>query len=189
MSRCHIASALSTAALVALTNCGGLQPQQTMFKPAGPMSARIEGLWWFIFVIALAVFVIVIGIFSTAAVRRRVRGQLPPEIHPDPEVEQRHVRIVIAATVISTLVLFAILGHSVVTGKYMNSVTSKNPVSIQVTGHQWWWEVVYPNTDPSMTVTTANEIHIRPEHRLSSRPRRATSSTASGRQIYRENAT
>jgi cytochrome c oxidase subunit 2 len=64
------------------------------------------------------------------------------------------------ATGITLVVLFAILGHTVVTSKYMNSLQSKNPVSIQVYGHQWWWEVQYPNDDASLWVTTANEIHV-----------------------------
>ena len=33
-------------------------------------------------------------------------------------------------------------------------------LTIRVTGHQWWWEVQYQDTDPSRMVTTANEIHI-----------------------------
>jgi cytochrome c oxidase subunit 2 len=33
-------------------------------------------------------------------------------------------------------------------------------VSIQVIGHQWWWEIRYKNSDPSQTFVTANEIHI-----------------------------
>jgi cytochrome c oxidase subunit 2 len=156
----QISEWLGAVALLALAGCGGQQRQQTMFYPVGPMSSRIEGLWWFIFWVALVVFVIVMAIFSAAAAKRRVRGQLPPEIHPEPAAEQRYLRIVIGATVVTTLILFAILGHSVVTGKHMNSLVSKNPVSIQVVGHQWWWEIVYPNTDPSMTVTTANEIHV-----------------------------
>src|SRR5205823_3650569 len=150
----------AASALLLLGGCGGKQPQQTMFNPAGPMSSRVEGLWWFIFWISLAVFVIVMAFFSGAAATRRVRGLVPPDIHPNPVVEQRHVRIVIAATVITVLVLFAILGHSLVTGKYMNSLVSKNPVSIEVIGHQWWWEVQYPNTDVSRWVVTANEIHV-----------------------------
>ena len=34
------------------------------------------------------------------------------------------------------------------------------PLAIQVTGHQWWWEVQYPDSIPQRRVTTANEIHI-----------------------------
>jgi cytochrome c oxidase subunit 2 len=150
----------TAAVLMALSGCGGQQPQQTMFKPAGPMAARIEGLWWFIFWISIVVFVLVIASFSGAWATRRVRGQAQPDIAPDPAVEQRHLQYVIAAVVLSVLVLFAILGHSVVTSKYMNSIASKNPVSIQVIGHQWWWEVRYPNPQADLIVTTANEIHI-----------------------------
>ena len=54
-----------------------------------------------------------------------------------------------------------VLVESVVAAKNESQgLVSKNPISIQVIGHQWWWEVVYPNTDPSQQVTTANEIHI-----------------------------
>jgi cytochrome c oxidase subunit 2 len=33
-------------------------------------------------------------------------------------------------------------------------------LSIQVVGHQWWWELHYPDAVPSQAITTANEIHI-----------------------------
>jgi cytochrome c oxidase subunit 2 len=140
--------------------CGGPQPQQSMTRPAGPMSARIENLWWFIFVIAVFVFVVVWLFLMRAAAKRRVYEQLPPELHPDPAREQRYLRRVIVATAVSIIILFAILGYAVVTGRYMYSLESKNPVSIQVYGHQWWWEVQYPNDDASLWVTTANEIHV-----------------------------
>jgi cytochrome c oxidase subunit II len=151
---------LATALLLLLSACSGQQPQQTMMRPAGPMASNIEHLWWFIFVIAVVVFVIVFALFTGAIATRRVRGQAQPITDFPIEVEQRRVRIVIAATVLSVLVLFSILGYSVVTSKNMNSLASKNPVSIKVTGHQWWWEVEYPNPQADLTVTTANEIHV-----------------------------
>src|SRR3954471_18071983 len=92
----------SAATLLLLSGCGGLQNQQTMMRPGGPMAARIESLWWFIFVIALVVFVIVFALFSGAIATRRVRGQAYPEIAEDSVLEQRHVRIVIGATVLTT---------------------------------------------------------------------------------------
>ena len=149
---------MATVAL--LVGCGGEQPQQTMMRPAGPMSSRVESLWWFIFVIALVVFVCVITMFGIAAVRQRARGQAWPDAQPDKELEKSRAVKVTIATVLSILTLFAILGHSLVTGKYMNSLASKNPVSIQVIGHQWWWEVQYPNSQADLWVTTANEIHL-----------------------------
>src|SRR5690242_6025645 len=109
------------ALVMTLCSCGGQQPQQTMMRPAGPMSSRIEGLWWFIFTIAIMVFVIVWLFLAGAAGKRKVNAQLPPELHPDAAREQRYLRFVIVATAISIIILFAILGHSVVTGRYMYS--------------------------------------------------------------------
>ena len=31
---------------------------------------------------------------------------------------------------------------------------------MDVTGHQWWWEVRYEASEPDQVFTTANEIHI-----------------------------
>jgi cytochrome c oxidase subunit 2 len=39
-------------------------------------------------------------------------------------------------------------------------VVSQNPVTIEMVGHQWWWEIHYPNPDASMYVVTANEVHV-----------------------------
>ena len=36
----------------------------------------------------------------------------------------------------------------------------KNGIAIDVTGHQWWWEIRYNDVDASNIFTTANEIHI-----------------------------
>jgi cytochrome c oxidase subunit 2 len=33
-------------------------------------------------------------------------------------------------------------------------------VPISLTAQQWWWEVVYPNPDPTLRAVSANEIHI-----------------------------
>jgi cytochrome c oxidase subunit 2 len=58
------------------------------------------------------------------------------------------------------VVLFAVLAMSVVTGKRVEALSSPNPITIQITGHQWWWEVQYPNPQADQTITTANEIHV-----------------------------
>jgi cytochrome c oxidase subunit 2 len=40
------------------------------------------------------------------------------------------------------------------------SIEGDNPVSIRITGHQWWWELRYEDQQPSRIFSTANEIHI-----------------------------
>ena len=37
---------------------------------------------------------------------------------------------------------------------------SGEPLTIEVTGYQWWWNVRYENSDPSQVFDTANEIHV-----------------------------
>jgi cytochrome c oxidase subunit 2 len=33
-------------------------------------------------------------------------------------------------------------------------------ITLEITGHQWWWQVRYLDDEPSRIVVTANEIHI-----------------------------
>jgi cytochrome c oxidase subunit 2 len=47
------------------------------------------------------------------------------------------------------------------TGKGLSELgEKKNSLTIQVTGNQWWWHLAYQTSDSSISVTTANEIHI-----------------------------
>ena len=78
----------------------------------------------------------------------------------DDEGDRRAGWAVGFALAITVITLFIILVLSVITGKRVEGLTSKNPVTIQITGHQWWWEISYPNSQADQTVTTANEIHV-----------------------------
>jgi cytochrome c oxidase subunit 2 len=128
--------------------------------PAAPQAGHIEWLYWMIFWIALAVFLLVILSTARAAGRSVVRSKAPLPVLKTPEADKRASWVVGGALTITVLTLFIILGVSVVTGKKVEGLTSKNPVTIKVTGHQWWWEVTYPNTQADQTITTANEIHV-----------------------------
>jgi cytochrome c oxidase subunit 2 len=68
-----------------------------------------------------------------------------------------------SAVAVTTITLFIVLFLSVRTGRFVQSVDAQNPVTIEVTGHQWWWEVAYPNSQPDLLIQTANEIHV-PTH-------------------------
>jgi cytochrome c oxidase subunit 2 len=81
-------------------------------------------------------------------------------ISSNPEGDRRATWAVASAVAITVLTLFVVLFMSVITGKKVEGLTSKNPVTIQITGHQWWWEVQYPNQQADQTVSTANEIHV-----------------------------
>ncbi|MBV9573962.1 MAG: cytochrome c oxidase subunit II [Acidobacteriales bacterium] len=135
--------------------------RHSILHPAAPQAGHIEWLYWFIFWILLAVFVLMIGAFSRAAGKTRVAVSHPlPVMEKDEIADRRAGWGVGLATGITVITLFVVLVFSVITGKRVEGLTSKDPVTIQITGHQWWWEVTYPNPQADQTVTTANEIHV-----------------------------
>jgi cytochrome c oxidase subunit 2 len=61
---------------------------------------------------------------------------------------------------VSTLALLAAMVWNGYTMAAINR-PSRNPnLTIEVRGHQWWWEVRYLSDDPGRIFDTANEIHI-----------------------------
>jgi len=132
-----------------------------VLQPSAPQAGNIEWLYWVTFWILFVVFVLMIAAFTGAGAKTRVVVSYPlPIIEKDAEGDRRAGWAVGSAIGITVITLFVILVLSVITGKRVEGLTSKNPVTIQITGHQWWWEVTYPNSQADQTVTTANEIHV-----------------------------
>lgn len=145
-----------------LTSCAG--HQQSVVDPAGPQAGQINTLWWFFFALLSAIFVVVM-VLTALTLTRRHRGieQEPLEqTHvPSAATEATLTRVVTAATIASVVILFVLLVSSIVTGKNVSELQDrKNPMVVEVTGLQWWWQIRYPNSDPRQVLVTANEIHI-----------------------------
>jgi len=141
---------------------------QSVLDPAGPQAAHISRLWWLMFWVCAAVFVVVLAMVGWSIVRaaraRRVRRResTTPE-RPDVNTERADRWLgtaVVASTALTIVILLVLLVASVWTGRAMSSLGAASAVSIKVTGHQWWWQVDYEAGVPSQRVTTANEIHI-----------------------------
>jgi cytochrome c oxidase subunit 2 len=70
-------------------------------------------------------------------------------------------RVVSIATAATAVTLFFVLISSVLAGRVTSEpLGNQKHIAITVIGHQWWWEVQYPNSEADRTVITANEIHI-----------------------------
>lgn len=151
-----IAAGLLTA------GCAG--HQQSVVNAAGPESDRIVTLFWFFFGILGLIFAAVL-VTLVLAVMRRSRGieQEPLEVvhAPSAATEKNVTRNVRMATITTVVILFVMLIASVSVGRAVSrGVDAKNAMTIEVTGNQWWWSFRYVNDNPSLIVTTANEIHI-----------------------------
>jgi cytochrome c oxidase subunit 2 len=124
--------------------------------PAGPQAAAIKDwLWDPMLAAALVTFVLVTAALLGAAFRRRPTGESPDDVAYEPHL----ARAVGAATALTVVVLFAVL---IMDGTVGHAASGAPPdaLRIRVTGHQWWWDVQYPDSLPARRVTTANEIHV-----------------------------
>jgi cytochrome c oxidase subunit 2 len=45
-------------------------------------------------------------------------------------------------------------------GRTLSLPPSAKPLTIEITGRQWWWSVAYADTSPHGRFTTANEVHV-----------------------------
>jgi cytochrome c oxidase subunit 2 len=116
--------------------------------PASPRGDDLRSLWWVLFAIAVIVLAVVTALLVWAAVRS-----------PTPEEQQRDhpfgTRLVwIGGIIIPLIILAAVFALSVARMRASDGATPG--LTIDVIGHQWWWEIRYPQGN----VTTANEIHL-----------------------------
>ena len=131
-----------------LAACG---QDQSTFGSAGPRAERISTLGWLMTGLGTLVFFIVLGALGFALVRGR-RNETT-----DTGDDRSGLRLVIIGGVILPLLVLPIVFFE--TLRSMSSLSEpdgEDAVRIQVIGHQWWWEVIYPDEG----IRTANQIHI-----------------------------
>jgi cytochrome c oxidase subunit 2 len=126
---------------------------QSALHPAGPQAAHIGWLWWLMFWTCTGVYVLVM-IALVLAVRR---GRSRDGARPQPAQLLRGVGTATAATII---ILLGLLVAAVVTGRAVGSLYAQDALTIEITGYQWWWSVEYDHPEPSLRITTANELHL-----------------------------
>jgi cytochrome c oxidase subunit 2 len=132
----------------------------SVLSPMGPQAERIGDLWWLMFWVCAVVMALVAFALLGAMIRsrRRKESEAPQPIAPE---SRRRMTLVVAGSVaLTVLVLFVLLVASVSTGRDLGSLSKPGALTIEVVGHQWWWEIEYQDPVPSNLVTDANEIHI-----------------------------
>jgi cytochrome c oxidase subunit 2 len=150
---------LALGGSLCVSSCGGIH---NAINPAGPQAGNISDLWWLMFWVCTVVFVLVMIALMIGLKKATREEQLTtPVLDPPEESERRRRTVVVSALVVTVIILFVFTVSSFLTGRSMSAeLADKDGLTIEITGHQWWWEVRYLDVDASNIFTTANEIHI-----------------------------
>jgi cytochrome c oxidase subunit 2 len=148
--------ALVSTAVGATHSLSREAPVQTpnIFAPTSTPAFAIRDLSWFVLGICAVIFFVVGGLLAYSVMRFRRRpgedsGE-PPQVYGSNQIE-------LAWTVVPVLIVVILF---LATARYIFGIEGLQPTpnALQVTviGHQWWWEIRYPD----LGIVTANELHV-----------------------------
>lgn len=142
-----------------LAGCGGIQSSNGR---DGTQAMLIGGLFDAFLWTTVAVYALVMIYLAVALWRGRRHRVAEEGLQGEPahgaETRWRLALIVFAAA--TAMILAGLSFATWFTDRLLARAAEKPALEIELTGHQWWWEVNYRATQPSLGIRTANEIHI-----------------------------
>jgi cytochrome c oxidase subunit 2 len=136
----------------------------SIFRPLSQPAQEIKETSYLVLAICAVIFVVVAGLLVYALVRFRHRAgdqaSEPPQVYGSNQIE-------LAWTVLPILIVFVlILVTSRTIADIQNRKAPRGTIQATVIGHQWWWEIRYPE----LGIVTANELHVPASDVTGSRP-------------------
>ena len=121
----------------------------------GPRADPVTTLTWGLLAISCAVTAIITLLVLVGTVLRRQKTADAPVFEPrsGPAWITWGLTLTVAALAICVVWTAQVLAA-------VDSPATKPAVTIEVTGHQWWWEARYVGANPGEDFVTANELHI-----------------------------
>ena len=125
-----------------------------IFRPLGDSADSVFRISVLTLSICATIFVVVGGLLTYAIIRFRSRegdhATEPAQVYGSNQIE-------IAWTVIPILIVFVLtMSAARVTSAIQDKRAPADAVKVTVVGHQWWWEIRYPE----LGIVAANELHI-----------------------------
>ncbi|HET8701133.1 MAG TPA: cytochrome c oxidase subunit II [Nitrococcus sp.] len=135
-------------------------PMTYLGGTAGPIANRLSNLGWGLIGVSLLVAIFIALAVPVGILRNRAKGYEgrvgPPVSHGGNGLPWVYIGVSVSALLL--------IGSAIWTFFVMAATAAPpgNPkITLDVTGHQWWWEVRYRKEgEPKRTFLTANEIHI-----------------------------
>jgi cytochrome c oxidase subunit II len=148
--------ALASSAVGATGSPGADGPVSTpgIFAPVSTPAFAIRDLSYFVLGICAVIFGVVAALLTYSVIRFRRRpgedrGE-PPQVYGSNQIE-------LAWTVVPVLIVVVLF---LATARYIFGIEgfapTPNALQVTVVGHQWWWEIRYPD----LGIVTANELHV-----------------------------
>src|SRR5690606_10811121 len=135
--------AASATCLLAGCTAGPL----SALDPAGPAGADIAHISW--------VMIIGFGLVWLGVIVLAVYAFLTPRRESAPI----RTLVIGGGLIFPSVVVLALLVYGIQSGKRMlPTATDESVFRVDVTGHQWWWEVTYPDAQEPLRLV--NEMHI-----------------------------
>lgn len=136
----------------------------SIFRPLSQPAQEIKELSVLVLAICASIFAVVAGLLVYAIVRFRHRAgdelSEPPQVYGSNQIE-------LAWTILPLLIVFVLI---LVTSRTIADIQNRKapPTAVHATviGHQWWWEIRYPE----LGIVTANELHVPASDGRGSRP-------------------
>jgi cytochrome c oxidase subunit 2 len=126
----------------------------------GPRADPATSLLWGLIILSLAVVGIVTALAVAGVVVRRHRGPISDIAALPVERGASGLAWFYVGMPLTVVALIGALVWTIMVLAAVDSPAAEPRVTIEVTGHQWWWEARYRGAAPNDTFTTANEIHI-----------------------------
>lgn len=142
-------TALASIALPGILLVAQQNGVTSALDPNGPRAGTIATSFWILLAASIIIFIIFVGLFLIGTAKGN-----PGDQRSQPANEAGIIPVLGLA--IPAIILLTILGATLWILNDMATPVSAAEETITVTGHQWWWEVEYPDHG----FTTANEIHI-----------------------------
>nr|WP_305907436.1 cytochrome c oxidase subunit II [Methylomarinum sp. Ch1-1]MDP4520190.1 cytochrome c oxidase subunit II [Methylomarinum sp. Ch1-1] len=138
--------------IITLCFLGGCNDSPSPLNPSGPSALAAARLWWGMFGFSALLMLVVVAIWLFALWRK-------PVTYTEAQVRRLSLRWIVGGGLVLPIIsLLVLLSFAIPMGYRMLPlpVNGQAPVQIEVTGHQWWWEIRYPDVG----IRIKNELHL-----------------------------
>lgn len=119
-------------------------------EPGGPVAETIQDLWWLLLGLGVVVFLVFAVLLAWGLFTKSAGDEAG-------DVRKRHRRwIVVGGVLMPTVVLIVVFSATVLAMRAMPAGEPRQALVVEVIGHQWRYEVRYPDAG----VTATNELHL-----------------------------